>query len=81
MLSRLKSSASIDVDWLILGKNALNDLSQLEGKISFNQLIIDPTNSWYIDRSLVSQSDSLNINYHSIRQDGYFSKRWKRSNL
>ena len=81
VLSRLKSSASIDVDWLILGKNALNDLSQLEGKISFNQLIIDPTNSWYIDRSLVSQSDSLNINYHSIRQDGYFSKRWKRSNL
>lgn len=81
VLSRLKSSASIDVDWLILGKNALNDLSQLEGKISFNQLIIDPTNSWYIDRALVNQSDSLNINYHSIRQDGYFSKRWKRSNL
>lgn len=80
-VSRLKSSASIEVDWLILGKNALNDLRVIEGKVTFHQLIIDPTNSWYVDRALVDQADSLNINYHSIRQDGYFSKQWKRSNL
>lgn len=81
LMGGLKSSASIDVDWLILGKNALNDLSAIEGKIIFHELIIDPTNSWYTDRALVDQADSLNINYHSIRQDGYFSKQWKRSNL
>lgn len=81
LMGGLKSSASIDVDWLILGKNALRDLSKIEGKITFHQLIIDPTNNWYTDRALVGQADSLNINYHSIRQDGYFSKQWKRSNL
>lgn len=81
LASRLKSSASIDVDWLILGKNALSDLSKIKESITFQQLIIDPTNSWYVDRALVDQADSLNINYHSIRQDGYFSKQWKKSNL
>ncbi len=78
---RLNSSARIEVDWLILSENALRDLSQLKGKISFEQLIIDPTNSWYTDRTLVTQADALNINYHSIRQDGYFSKRWKKTIL
>ncbi len=80
-VTRINSTARIEVDWLILSENVLRDLTQLKGKISFEQLIIDPTNSWYTDRRLVNQADSLNINYHSIRQDGYFSKRWKKTNL
>lgn len=75
------STSVINVDWLILGRNALDDLNQLKETVRFEQVIIDSTNSWYNDQQLVLQADALKINYHSIRQDGYFSKRWKKRNL
>lgn len=80
-IRQLDSQTSIEVDWLILGNNALRDLNQLDDLIKFDQLIIDPTNSWFTDERLTRQADSLNINHHSIRQDGYFSKQWKKDNL
>lgn len=71
----------IEVDCLILGNNVLFNLKQLSDEIDFKTLIIDSTNNWYVDDQLVKQSKELNLNYHSIRQDGYYSERWKNNNL
>lgn len=76
MTDQYKPEVPIAVDCLILGNNALTDLSRLEGKISFTQLIIDPTNSWYVDNQLVIQSEQLKVKCHSVRQNGYYSERW-----
>lgn len=73
---RYKPEVPIEVDCLILGNNALADLSILEGRVSFSELIIDTTNSWYVDNQLVNQSAEMNIKYHSVRKNGYYSKRW-----
>ena len=73
---RYKPEVLIEVDCLILGNNALTDLSILEGRVSFSELIIDTTNSWYVDDQLVNQSAEMNIKYHSVRQNGYYSKKW-----
>lgn len=76
---RFKPKLPIEVDCVILGNNALTDLSALKGKISFSQLIIDPTNSWYVDQQLVIQSKQLKVKCHSVRQNGYYSERWSSS--
>lgn len=76
MTDRYKPEVPIAVDCLILGNNALTDLSMLKGKINFTQLIIDSTNSWFVDNQLVIQSEELKVKYHSVRQNGYYSERW-----
>lgn len=81
VLSGVESSTPIEVDWLILGKDVLKDLEELGGKVLFKELILDPSNSWYTDRRLAKQAEQLKIKYHSVRQDGYYSRQWKNKNL
>ncbi|OEK03455.1 hypothetical protein BFP97_18870 [Roseivirga sp. 4D4] len=81
VLSGIESSTPIEVDWLILGKDVLQNLEELDGRIEFDELIIDPSNSWYTDQKLVEQAGQLKVKYHSVRQDGYYSRQWKNKNL
>ncbi len=81
VLSGVQSSTPIEVDWLILGRDVLKDLEELGGKILFKELILDPSNSWYTDEALAKQAERLKVKYHSVRQDGYYSRQWKNKNL
>ncbi len=74
-----KLKMPIKVDCLILGNNVRFDLELLERYVDFKRLIIDSTNNWYIDSQLVKKSEALGINYHSIRQNGYYSEQWTSS--
>ncbi|OEJ99484.1 hypothetical protein BFP71_07830 [Roseivirga misakiensis] len=79
LTDRFKPRVPILVDCLILGNNAVTNLDQLKGKIDFSKLIIDRSNSWYTDRQLTRQLDQLKKEYHSVRQNGYYSERWNRN--
>jgi competence protein ComEC len=76
---RFNPEEPIVVDCLILGKNAVSQLSYLKGKVVYTKLIIDPTNSWFVDRELSKESEQLQIDYHSVRQNGYYSETWNSS--
>ncbi|MFY0591446.1 ComEC/Rec2 family competence protein [Roseivirga sp.] len=69
----------IEVDCLILGRNALRDISQLEEKIIYKNLVIDSTNSWFVDKQLSRQLIEAKIDFHSVRQNGYYRERWNSS--
>lgn len=79
LTDQYKPRVPIEVDCLILGNNATTDLSVFSGRINFSKLIIDSTNSWFLDRKLVEQSEELDIKCHSVRQNGYYSERWSSS--
>lgn len=81
VLSGMESSITIEVDWLILGRDVLKDLDDLNGKVLFEELIIDPSNSWYTDQKLASQARQLKLKYHSVRQEGYYTSQWRNKNL
>ena len=70
----------IKTDHLVLSANAVTDLRQVTSRFKFKELILDTSNSWFIDSKLMKQSQELQLNCHSVRQNGYYSKVW-RNNL
>ncbi|MGB3585147.1 MAG: hypothetical protein WBA23_01345, partial [Tunicatimonas sp.] len=55
---------------IIVAKNAVRDLNQLNQYFDYEQLIIDGSNSYYTTKSLTKQAEKKHINYHSVPVQG-----------
>ena len=58
-------------DYLIVSNNAVSDLGDIVGKLTFNELILDGTNYRSTAKKITKQSKIYGINCHSIFEDGY----------
>lgn len=63
----------IEVDYLVIGNNAVYNLQEILPTFHFQTLIIDNGNKKYLAERLRNEADSLNLNYHSIPHDGAFT--------
>jgi len=68
---------TLRVNHLVLSENVIKNLDDIQGKLTFDQLLIDSSNKGYITEKLVNQAKALDLKVHAIRQDGYFEKLWQ----
>lgn len=60
----------VSVSYVIVAKNAVRDLTQLDQYFRYDQLIIDGSNSYFTTRKLTKQAKEKHINYHSVPLQG-----------
>jgi competence protein ComEC len=65
---------SLGVDFLLISNNAAS-LSSMQGKINFDQLIVDSSNSFYFADKLVKEAAEAQVPLHSVHHQGYFRIR------
>ncbi len=68
-----KSGDSLQVNYLVLGNDAVDKLAPLVATINFDYLIIDSSNSWYRANQLMREAEALEIQFHSILHQGAFT--------
>jgi len=61
---------TIPVNYVIVAKNAVRDLNQLNQCFNYEQLIIDGSNSYYTTQKLTKQAEEKHINYHAVSLQG-----------
>lgn len=66
----------LSIDHLIISHNAVNDLEEVIDMVSFDHLLIDPSNKGYLIEKLIKQAARLDLNAHSVKKSGYFEKLW-----
>ena len=64
--------APLQVDYLILSRNAVKDLERLSCRFSFERLLIDGSNQKYIQNRLQQQAETLNLPYYLTSEEGAF---------
>ncbi len=60
----------IVTDFLILSNDCVANMDQLRNKFSFDQLIVDGSNSLYKSNILMEQANKLNVKIHSTNSSG-----------
>ena len=68
----------IEVDFLIISNNAIKSLKQLEAFILADQIILDKSNSFYTQRSLLEEAKENRVDIHQVSANGYFSSLWRK---
>ncbi len=76
-LPRKRLRESIHVDYLIVAKNSVRNLSVIGSYFRYDQLIIDGTNSYYVARQLAEEAEQKHIPYHSVPVQGALTINWK----
>lgn len=64
---------NLKADWLIVSDNSLRSLKELNTKVTFDQLILDSSNSFYFADRLLKEAKSQRINVHSVLHEGAYS--------
>ena len=65
---------SVRVDFLVISNNAVT-LQDIHGKIIFDKLIVDSSNSFYFADKLMKEAEQRHISAHSVLHQGYFSQQ------
>lgn len=65
------SKQRLPVNTILLSKGAITEISQLTALFDFEKLIIDGSNKKYLVDKLTSQAEALNLDVHSIYEDGF----------
>jgi hypothetical protein len=68
-----KYGDSLQVNYLVLGNDAVDKLAPLVQSINFDYLIIDSSNSWYKANGMMREAEELGIQFHSILHQGAFT--------
>jgi competence protein ComEC len=76
-LRRNRLKEPIHVNYLIVAKNSVRDLSTISHYFRYDQLIIDGTNSYYVARKLAEEAEQKHIAYHSVPVQGALTIDWK----
>ncbi|MEQ9442867.1 MAG: ComEC/Rec2 family competence protein [Cyclobacteriaceae bacterium] len=76
-LNRSKPEQPVSVDYLIVAHNAIRKLAHLNDYFSYQQLIIDGTNSRYTTQKLVNEADREHIACHAVSLQGALTIPWK----
>lgn len=72
-IKTFNTTQKIKVDYLIWTQNSKLSLSKINKVYDFKTLIIDSSNSSYINNKLVKEAQELNLNYWSVAEKGAFS--------
>ncbi|MFZ6013466.1 MAG: ComEC/Rec2 family competence protein [Bacteroidota bacterium] len=62
----------LSVDFLLVTRNALTNLSQIKSGLHYSKLILDSSNSFYIADKLKAQAAQRHIEVHSVLHQGAF---------
>lgn len=65
---------SLKVEFVLISNNAAS-LEAIQGKINFDHLIVDSSNSFYFADKLVKEAVEARVPLHSVLHQGYFSIR------
>jgi competence protein ComEC len=66
----INSTLKIPINNILVSKGAISEISQLTSLFNFEKLIIDGSNRKYLVDKLTSQAEALNLDVHSIYEDG-----------
>jgi competence protein ComEC len=72
------SARRLPIDIIILSKSAISEMGQLTDLFIFGKLIIDGSNRKYLVDKLTSQAEALNLDVHSIYEDGFLQLKMLR---
>lgn len=67
-----KALSQLDFDYIVFQKNAIKDLEYIPETFKISFLIIDNSNSFYIEQKLSEQAQERKILFHSVREMGAF---------
>ena len=76
-ISQFQSAQKIPIDHIIVSNESVSDLSWLIAIFDVKNLIIDKSNRKYWADRLSSQAETLNLNVHSIYEQGYLEIKTK----
>ncbi len=62
----------MDLDYIVIAKNAAVNLKQLSRQYHFKALIFDSSNNWWEIQRLKSEAEALNIEYWDVNEKGAF---------
>jgi len=66
----------VHTNFVVIEENALTKLQPLLDRFAFDMLIIGASNKRQLARQLKREADRLNLNCHSLHQQGAFSAFW-----
>lgn len=69
-----KLPSGIEVDYLVIGNNAVASLKPLESKIRYELLILDSSNSSYYVKKISKEARTMNKAIHVVSESGAFHK-------
>ena len=69
-LKHKSTDQPIEVDYVIVAKNAVRSVERLDQYFIYQQLIIDGTNSYYVAKKLTEEAEQKHIAYHSVPLQG-----------
>ncbi len=65
---------NIKCDYLVIGKNSVRQLKDLNALFEFDSLIISQSNSYYLTQDLEKQASELNLPYVSMKEESFTIK-------
>jgi hypothetical protein len=62
----------MNIDYCIVANDAVNDISQIQGKINVKTLIFDGSNTSHLSDAIITQARNSKIDIHTVLQEGAF---------
>jgi competence protein ComEC len=62
------------VDFVLISFDAVKNLDEVVGKVSFEQIIMDSSNSWEVVDRMSNQSRAKDIIFHAVAREGAYIK-------
>jgi hypothetical protein len=62
----------VAVDWLIIGNNALAGIELIRGKVTFQKIILDSSNSFLFANRFLEGAKLYKLDVHSVLHQGAF---------
>ncbi|WP_420388007.1 ComEC/Rec2 family competence protein [Roseivirga sp.] len=75
---RSKSALSIVPDVLVISHNAIENEEELEAFSHSGQIVVDRTNSYRTQNTLMKLAKEKSLNMHVVAFNGYFSSLWRK---
>lgn len=65
-------------DYLIISNNSIRNREELLPYLHSGQIILDKSNSFFTQRSLINTANENGLNIHQVSTNGYFSSLWRK---
>lgn len=62
------------LDMVVVSNDVIRKLDDLKGRLDFETLVVDGSNSFYVAERLRRESAKSDFNFHSVRHQGFFEE-------
>jgi hypothetical protein len=62
------------VNLVVVSNDAIKSLTGLKGRVDFETVVIDGSNSFYLAERLIKEQEKSGLKIHSVRHEGYFEE-------